>query len=141
MSNSMFEFIVWGKPRVQGANARGKADWKNQVNQAAPRPDGLLEGPLRLRIDYFFRVATDLDTDNIITPIQNALEGRLYDDDKAIEEVRARKINLDERTVDLAGAPDDLRAALEDPPGDFVFIRVAARPPQVAFPLGWMSDE
>ena len=101
----------------------------------------LLEGPLCRRIDYYFRAGTDLDTDNTIKPIQDALEGRLYDDDGTIEDVCARKINLDERKADLAGAPDDLRSAFENKRSDFVFIRIAPRPPQVAFSLGWMSDE
>ena len=130
----MIDFVVPGKPLVQGADSRSKAAWKDQVRQAAPRPDGPLEGPLRLRIDYFFRAVTDLDTDNMIKPIQDALEGRLYDNDRTIEDVCARKINLDERKVDLAGAPDVLRSALEDQRDDFVFIKVAPLPPQVAFP-------
>ena len=33
-----------------------------------------LHGPLRLRIDFFFDGMTNLDTDNIIKPIQDALE-------------------------------------------------------------------
>ena len=130
----MIEFVVLGKPLVLGADPRSKAVWKDQVRQAAPRPDGLLEGPLCLRIDYFFRAVTDLDTDNMIKPIQDALEGYLYDNDRMIDDVCARKINLDERKVDLARAPDVLQSALEDQRGDFVFIRVAPIPSRVAFP-------
>ena len=137
----MIEFVVLGKPRVLGASTRSRARWEDQVQQAAPPLDGALEGPLCLRIDYFFKGGTDLDTDNIIKPIQDALKGHLYDDDRTIEDVCARKINLDERKVDSAGAPDALRSLLQDPPDDFVFIRVAPRPPQVAFPLRCRSDQ
>lgn len=121
----MIEFVVPGKPRVLGAAADSRALWEDQVRQAAPRLDHLLEGPLRLRIDFFFRNKTDLDTDNMIKPIQDALETILYKDDRTIEDVRARKINVDEHHLDLAGAPVVLRSALEDQQGDFVFIRVA----------------
>lgn len=122
---TMIEFVVPGKPRVLGATTDSKARWTSQVQHEAPRLDNLLEGPLRLQIDFFFRGKTDLDTDNMIKPIQDALETILYEDDRTIEDVRARKINVDEHHLDLAGVPDVLRSALEDQQDDFVFIRVA----------------
>ena len=75
---------------------------------------------------------TDLDTDNIIKPIQDALEAILYDDDKTVVDVCARKINLYELPT-IVGAPDDLLPALDDWSSDFVFIRLAPAHRQVAF--------
>ena len=126
----MIEFVVRGKLRTP--QAKSKRRWIEQVQRAVPPTVRLLDGPLRLRIDYFFRGQTDLDTDNIIKPIQDALEAILYHDDKTVVDVCARKINLYELPT-IVGAPDDLLPALEDWSSDFVFIRVAPAHRQVAF--------
>ena len=122
MDKTPVDFVVPGKPRVQGS--KSKKRWMNEVRHSAPCSDDLLEGPLCLRIDYFFIGETDLDVDNMIKPIQDALKGCLYDDDRTIYEVHARKVNLNECDVD--GAPDVLRSAL-DQSDEFVYVRVARR--------------
>ena len=127
----MIEFVVPEKPRVQGSPS--EKQWEDKVRQAAPHLDKRLDGSLRLRIDYFFRGTTDLDTDNIIKPIQDALKEVLYEDDITVVDVCARKINLDEREPDLDGAPEVLKSALEEQDGDFVFITVAPAHGEVAF--------
>ncbi|MXY76696.1 MAG: RusA family crossover junction endodeoxyribonuclease [Acidimicrobiia bacterium] len=127
----MIEFVVPEKPRVQGSPS--EKQWRDKVQQAAQHLDKRLDGPLRLRIDYFFRRTTDLDADNMIQPIQNALKKVLYEDDSTVVDVCARKINLDERTIDLDGAPECLRSALEEQEGDFVLITVAPAHSEVAF--------
>ena len=127
----MIEFVVRGKPRVQGSPS--EKQWEDTVRQAAPHLDAQLGGPLRLRIDYFFKATTDLDADNMIKPIQDALKKRLYEDDNTVVDVRARKINLDERTLDLDGAPECLKSALEDQEGEFVLVTVTPARSEVAF--------
>ena len=118
----MIDFVVRGTPRSQ--QARSKKQWKNDVEDSVPPQFELLVGPLRLRIDFLFNGSTDLDTDNIIKPIQDALENILYDDEIVID-VCARKIDL-QRLPSLVAAPSALLAALAEPPSDFVFIQVAA---------------
>lgn len=104
----------------------------NQVQLAVPPTAELLSGPLCLRIDFFFRGVTALDTDNIIKPIQDALKDLLYHDDETVVDVCARKINL-YRLPNVLKAPADLLSALEDTSSDFVFIRVTPAPPSLAF--------
>ncbi|WP_420612118.1 hypothetical protein [Candidatus Spongiisocius sp.] len=66
----------------------------------------------------------------MIPPILNALEGSrddrgsLYADDNTIEEIRARRIDRDEREPDRDEASNKLRRAL-DRWDEFVLIRVA----------------
>ena len=61
----MIDFVVQGTPRSQ--QAKNKKGWIERVQRAVPSTADLLEGPLRVRIDFFFRCSTDLDTDNIIS--------------------------------------------------------------------------
>lgn len=126
----MIDFVVRGTPRSQQARSRKR--WKDEVEDAVPPQFELLVGPMLLRIDFFFNGSTDLDTDNIIKPIQDALENILYDDDEIVIDVCARKIDL-RRLPSLVAAPSALLAALAEPPSDFVFIQVAAASRRLTF--------
>ena len=118
----MIDFVVWGTPRSQ--RARSRQPWMAKVRAAVPPSAELLAVPLRLRIDFFFRGGTDLDVDNIIKPIQDALQNVLYDDDVRIVDVCSRKIDLFELPP-LVNIPATLANALAGSPGEFVFVRVA----------------
>lgn len=62
----------------------------------------------------------------VIKPIQDALEGIVYDNDKAVVDVCARKINLRQPLLPrLVDPPPVLAAELRAPKGEFVFIQVA----------------
>ena len=126
----MVEFVVWGTPRSQ--QAKRKKLWKEKVQRAAPSLPKMLTGPLRLRIAFFYSVKTDLDTDNIIKPIQDALEDVLYEDDEVVIDVCARQIDL-QRLPSVKAVPPVLLAALAKPARDFVFVRVAAADRGLAF--------
>ena len=75
---------------------------------------------------------TDLDVDNIIKPIQDALQGIVYANDGTVIDVCSRKINL-QQIPRFEVAPATLRAALIEPRGDFVFIRIADPHTQLEF--------
>ncbi len=126
----MIEFVVVGTPRAHRANSRPL--WQAKVQAAVPEQDQLLDGPLCLRIDFFFSEATDLDTDNIIKPIQDALEDLVYEDDKTIVDVCARKVDR-VNPPPVIGAPVTLARALSSTTGDFVYVRVAEARPEVTF--------
>lgn len=126
----MIEFVVEGTPRSHSANSRPR--WQATVQQAAPAQDPLLDEPVRLRIDFFFETATDLDADNIIKPIQDALEDVVYEDDKAVVDVCARKVSRQDPRP-IINAPAALSAALGSTSGNFVYIRVAAVGQEVTF--------
>ncbi len=118
----MIDFIIRGTPRSLQAKSKGK--WQQQVQEAVPAGIEVLPGSLRLRIDFFFKGSTQLDTDNIIKPIQDALVSIVYDDDKSVIDVCARKINL-LRLPHLVAVPSVLSSELVQQPSDFVFVRVA----------------
>ena len=126
----MVEFVVWGIPRSQQAKHKGL--WQGRVQQAVPFLPKLLTGPLRLRIDFFFDGATNLDTDNIIKPIQDALNDIVYKDDETVVDVCARKIDL-QHLPTLVAVPSALLAALAKQAGDFVFVQVGAAPHRLVF--------
>lgn len=125
------EFVVWGTPK--SAQSKGPRDrWKAKVRRAAPAPTELLRGPLRLRIDFFFDGVTQLDVDNIIKPIADALEEVIYDNDKTIVEVRARKFERSE--AQLLSPPAVLLQALDEKDSEpFVLVRVDPAPREASF--------
>jgi len=91
-----FEFIIDGPPiSAQTRNRQNLQIWKNKVNQAATLrwPSG--EPPcdldnLKITITYFYETTTP-DTDNIIKPIQDALEGIVYTNDSQISHSQSKK--------------------------------------------------
>jgi len=128
MGDAPVGFVVSGKPRVQGSKSREA--WKDEVRRAAPCRDDWLEGPLYLRVDYFFNGETDLDLDNMIKPIQDALKNCIYEDDKTIHEVHARKFNRNDYDLtwfDFDAAASGVQTA-PDQPEEFVFVTVAQLP-------------
>ena len=79
-----FEFIVIGTPKSVQARNTAKAAWKARVRSAAsgalPKLHPLATSNLCVTIVYFY-VATDLDLDNILKPILDAMVGVVYIDD------------------------------------------------------------
>ena len=122
--------MVWGTPKSQ--QAKRKNLWKKKVQTAAPSLPKMLTGPLRLRIAFFYSIETNLDTDNIIKPIQDALEDIVYENDDVVVDVCARKIDL-QHLPTIKAVPAVLLAALAKSSGDFVFVRVAAAEHGLAF--------
>jgi crossover junction endodeoxyribonuclease RusA len=48
---------------------------------------------------YYIGAGPRLDGDNMIKPIQDALEGLVYVNDRQVHEPHARMINLDQATI------------------------------------------
>ena len=90
MPNLPWDVCVLGVPAsLQGSSSR-RHRWKTEVATAAraawPGADPPLVRPLRVKITYFHNAAP-LDVDNMIKPIQDALIGIVYDDDKRVHDV------------------------------------------------------
>lgn len=129
--SAMVDFVVRGTPRSQRSK-HTKELWQEQVQRAVPKLPKLLTGPLRVRIDFFFARATDVDTDNIIKPIQDALKDVVYEDDETVVDVCARSINLQDLPM-MVAVPLALLTELAEPPSDFVYIRVGAAQDRLTF--------
>lgn len=96
-----FEFTVLGPPLShQSRNRLRLAEWRAAVLAAAktrwPPDQAPLDEPLKLIVVYYHdRPAIELDNDNMIKPIQDALNGHLYLDDALIVDTVIRKTAFD----------------------------------------------
>ncbi|PKA22640.1 RusA family crossover junction endodeoxyribonuclease [Leptospira levettii] len=93
-----FEFIIEGTPVSQQTRNRQRLQaWKTEVGNAARRqiPSNFLiiSTEIEVTITYYHDGATP-DVDNIIKPIQDALIGIIYDDDKQVVETKSRKKSI-----------------------------------------------
>ncbi len=96
-----FEFIVNGRPVSQQARKRGKGnrlqDWKKTVRQEAEKywssEQKTATGLVMLQITYFYD-SVQIDIDNIVKPIQDAIKGLAYVDDNQTSDLLVRKRNL-----------------------------------------------
>ncbi|MEH2456344.1 RusA family crossover junction endodeoxyribonuclease [Nostoc sp.] len=96
-----FEFIVDGPPVSQQARKRGKGNpieaWKTTVRQEAEKywssEQKTATGLVMLQITYFYN-SDKMDVDNIVKPIQDAIKGLAYIDDKQVSDLLVKKRNL-----------------------------------------------
>jgi crossover junction endodeoxyribonuclease RusA len=123
-----FDFVVRGTPRTP--KSKSKATWQDVVRSAAtsawPRGRDFLQGELSAQIVHFFTDSTDLDIDNIIKPILDSLEGLVFENDRTIFEVTARRTRQASELT-IKEAPLCLIEALVVEP-EFVFVRVGRGP-------------
>ncbi|MBN4006108.1 RusA family crossover junction endodeoxyribonuclease [Nostoc sp. LPT] len=96
-----FEFIVDGPPISQQTRKRGKdnrlEDWKKTVRQEAEKywssEQKTATGWVMLQITYFYD-SDQMDVDNIVKPIQDAIKKLAYVDDRQVSDLLVRKRNL-----------------------------------------------
>ena len=93
-----FEFVVDGPPVSQQARRRARVRrWTEEVRRSAAQdwPVGEFPemGPIMLTIIYFYDTV-EIDVDNILKPILDALKGLLYMDDNQITDILCRKRNF-----------------------------------------------
>jgi len=97
----LFEFSVPGPPvSAQSTNRQRVRAWQRRVRAAAQaRWDGRrrpFQQAIKIYATYYHDgAAVRLDLDNTIKPIQDALNGLVYDDDRQITDAQLRKTNLD----------------------------------------------
>jgi Holliday junction resolvase RusA-like endonuclease len=97
----LLEFVVTGQPvSHQSKNTARLLAWKNDVRAAAKavwRRRKPLQQPLEIVVAYYHEgSAVNLDNDNLIKPIQDALNRVVYDDDVLITDIKVRKTCIDE---------------------------------------------
>jgi crossover junction endodeoxyribonuclease RusA len=90
---SYLEFIVMGTPVTSQGQGSAKRLWQRRVRQAAEAVAGGLPpsgiDAFVLRVAYFYVDAAVGDLDNIVKPIQDALTGIAYADDRQVVDLVA----------------------------------------------------
>jgi len=96
-----FEFTVDGPPRSQQSRRRDiLQQWRRKVLDAAlaawPLDEPAVATPIQITVVFFHEGDTvRVDNDNLIKPIQDALNGHIYVDDRLITDTHVRKTPLD----------------------------------------------
>jgi Holliday junction resolvase RusA-like endonuclease len=95
-----FEFTVPGPPvSHQSRNKAKLAAWRQMVRTAASARWGAaapLGVPLRITVSYYHQgLAVRIDNDNMVKPLQDALIGLVYQDDRLITDTIVRKTSID----------------------------------------------
>jgi crossover junction endodeoxyribonuclease RusA len=125
-----FEFCVHGRPISAQAHNRQRLNaWRNQVREAAmavwPRNAPALTVAVELWITHYAekRIA---DMDNLIKPIQDALQGTAYLDDSMVVDVTGSWRDINSR-LPVRFMPLPLATAFSDG-REFVHIRLWVTP-------------
>ncbi len=97
-----FEFFVEGPPLFQQTRNPGRLrEWKEYVRAEAAKLwpiQAAVEIPVKLTVVYYHeRQSVSIDHDNMIKPIQDALAGLIYRNDRQITDGQTRKTNIDGR--------------------------------------------
>ena len=95
------EFCVHGEPVSARAHNRARlAVWRQRVRQtaAAAWPAGRqpIEVAVELRVTHYGE-RRSIDMDNLIKPVQDALQGLAYVNDRQVRDVTGNWRNIDER--------------------------------------------
>lgn len=123
-----FEFIVVGKPRShQTRNRRSLQEWKQRVGESARQKWPIETNPvtdeLKITVQYFHeRPSAQIDGDNLLKPIQDALNGLIYVDDRQIIDTSTLMRNIDGAFKILGMSPTLVDGFLNGK--EFVYIRV-----------------
>jgi hypothetical protein len=130
-----FDFTVHGVPISAQTKNRGLLKrWRDQVHEAAaekwPSGDAPLTCPLKLEIKYFYERWSG-DVDNIIKPVQDALIGVVYIDDRCVTDSSALKRNLN-GSFRVKGVPLALVQGFSRGV-DFIYVRISE--PKLQEPL------
>lgn len=98
-----FEFIVDGPPisyQTRGPKRTERLEaWKARIRQAAQRrwPSGAspIRDPVKLSVTYYHDgVSVRMDNDNMLKPIQDALNQLVYEDDRQVTDTYVRKTDI-----------------------------------------------
>ncbi|CAN5563726.1 hypothetical protein BH10CHL1_BH10CHL1_07220 [soil metagenome] len=95
-----FEFTVDAPPiSHQTRRAQRLQAWKQVVRNAAiqrwPKNTSPFKSRLKITVCYYHDgVAVRIDNDNMVKPIQDALNGLVYEDDRQITDIQVRKTDI-----------------------------------------------
>lgn len=121
----ILDFLIPRRPLSVNANHKRLQGWKQYVHAVAaeswvdaPIPDS----SIHLKLVYLYD-KDPVDTDNIIKPIQDALNGLIYDDDVNVTDVEAHRRHLSD-VFDITRFPALLLQGL-DSGDEFVYVQIS----------------
>ena len=123
-----FEFVVMGDPVSYQSNNRNRLkQWQDTVRAAAEAAWPAGKPPvqthcLMLVVYYFGQRPILLDNDNLIKPIQDALNGLVYQDDQLVTDTIIRRTSVTQ-TFLITNDSEILMEAIRRLEG-FVYVRV-----------------
>ncbi len=128
-------FVVQGVPvSAQTRNRRWRRRWIDKVKSAAAAAIGNVE-PLAVEVSvvlvYFYRDGSP-DVDNIIKPILDGMNQVVYEDDRLIDQVTARKTDF-AAGLEVRGATAEMLEAFDEA-ADFVYVSVQTPPDHRVLP-------
>lgn len=128
-SRVIFEMVLNRRPVSVNAKGKGKKRWQTFVSQEAAKYWTI--PPLTNQL-YYFQVIyicdeIPVDTDNIIKPIQDALNKLVYDDDVNIIDVSAHRRYVSD-SVPVDQLPDLLKNSIlsQNTLTDTVYIKICS---------------
>ena len=123
------EFVIIGIPLSSQARPVSRARWQATVRAAAivawgnDAPVG--DSNLELLVAYFHdAVGGNIDNDNMVKPVQDALNGVVYVDDRQLTDTRLLRRPLADVKL-MAPSPDVAGAIAVG--SDFILVRVRTR--------------
>ena len=123
------EILVDGTPVSLQAKGRSRVRWKARVSHAAQSalPNGAqpIKDEVTVCITYFYETDGP-DVDNIIKPIQDALNGIVYEDDRQVARTVSQRSRID-GSFRIAGVSEEFAVHLSRG-RDFVRIVVSEGP-------------
>ncbi|MEA5618420.1 RusA family crossover junction endodeoxyribonuclease [Cronbergia sp. UHCC 0137] len=125
-----FEFLILKRPvSLQGKN-KNLQEWKRLVHSEAQKVwnagSPIKEGDLQLTIVYI--CASDPpDTDNIIKPIQDALNKLVYEDDRLVSDVESHR-RFPSEIIDITDLPSLLQDGMLTGK-ECVYVKVSSSKP------------
>lgn len=125
-------FVVLGIPR--SPTSKSRSTWQAHVRGSAVKEWGaqpLVTDHVSVVLVHFFKDGA-LDVDNMIKPILDALSGIVFEDDRQVAQVLARKTELVTGRQVLNASPDVV-AAIERG-ADFVYVSVESAPEHGVMP-------
>jgi crossover junction endodeoxyribonuclease RusA len=125
----VFELLIKRRPLSVQAKASNLQAWIEEVRRQAKkewnRPGPLTDEAFSLTLVFLYE-SDPIDVDNIIKPIQDALNGVVYPDDQLLTDVCSYR-RLISDTLSFAGLPPLLAKAIRNQK-ECVYLRVMAGP-------------
>lgn len=131
MLSDAFEFIVLGLPVGLQASGLRRTAWKANVRNSAAKYWNHGAQPvvqsLQVSIVHYYAASPVGDTDNLVKPILDALNGLVYVDDSLVTDVICRRRRIDTR-YEFDHVPYILLDGLTSGFDDFIYVVVEPAP-------------